>query len=43
MGPALVALFLGLFNNITISLLPVLALFILGFIVLYYVDTDEIT
>ena len=43
MGPALVALVLGISNSVTISLLPVLALFVLGFIILYFVDTNEIT
>ena len=42
MGPALVALVLGISNSVTISLLPVLALFVLGFIILYFVDTNEI-
>ncbi len=41
MGPALVGLFLALFENIRISLLPILVLFVLGLIVLYFVKTDE--
>ena len=41
MGPALVALVLGISNSVTISLLPVLALFVLGFVILYFVDTNE--
>ena len=41
MGPALVGLFLALFENVRISLLPILVLFILGLIVLYFVKTDE--
>ena len=41
MGPALVGLFLALFENVRISLLPILVLFILGLIVLYFVETDE--
>ena len=41
MGPALVGLFLALFENVRISLLPILVLFVLGLIVLYFVKTDE--
>ena len=41
MGPALVGLFLALFENVRISLLPILILFVLGLIVLYFVKTDE--
>ena len=41
MGPALVGLFLALFDNVRISLLPILVLFVLGLIVLYFVKTDE--
>ena len=41
MGPALVGLFLALFENVRISLLPILVLFVLGQIVLYFVKTDE--
>ena len=41
MGPALVGLFLALFENVRISLLPILVLFVLGLIVLYFVTTDE--
>ena len=41
-GPALVGFFLLAFNNVRISLLPILILFILGLIVLYFVETDEI-
>ena len=41
MGPALVGLFLALFENVRISLLPILVLFLLGLIVLYFVKTDE--
>ena len=41
MGPALVGLFLALFENVRISLLPILVLFVLGIIVLYFVKTDE--
>ncbi len=37
MGPALVGLFLALFENVRISLLPILVLFVLGLIVLYFV------
>tara|TARA_A100001015_G_C15016378_1_gene725729 strand:- start:1744 stop:2709 length:966 start_codon:yes stop_codon:yes gene_type:complete len=40
-GPALVGTFLAIFNNVRISLLPILVLFILGLIVLYFVETDE--
>ena len=40
-GPALVGVFLAIFNNVRISLLPILVLFILGLIVLYFVKTDE--
>ena len=40
-GPALVGAFLAIFNNVRISLLPILVLFILGLIVLYFVETDE--
>ena len=41
MGPALVGLFLALFENVRVSLLPILVLFVLGLIVLYFVKTDE--
>ena len=41
MGPALVGLFLALFESVRISLLPILVLFVLGLIVLYFVKTDE--
>ena len=41
MGPALVGLFLALFENVRISLLPILVQFVLGLIVLYFVKTDE--
>ncbi len=41
MGPALVGLFLALFENVRISLLPILVLFVLGLVVLYFVKTDE--
>ena len=41
MGPALVGLFLALFENVRLSLLPILFLFVLGLIVLYFVKTDE--
>ena len=41
MGPALVGLFLALFENVRISLLPILVLFVMGLIVLYFVKTDE--
>ena len=41
MGPALVGLFLALFENVRISLLPILVLFVIGLIVLYFVKTDE--
>ena len=41
MGPALVGLFLAFFENVRISLLPILVLFVLGLIVLYFVKTDE--
>ena len=41
MGPALVGLFLALFENVRISLLPILVLFVLGLIFLYFVKTDE--
>ena len=41
MGPALVGVFLALFENVRISLLPILVLFVLGLIVLYFVKTDE--
>ena len=41
MGPALVGLFLAMFENVRISLLPILVLFVLGLIVLYFVKTDE--
>ena len=41
MGPALVGLFLALFENVRISLLPIVVLFVLGLIVLYFVKTDE--
>jgi UMF1 family MFS transporter len=41
MGPALVGLFLALFENVRISLLPILVLFVLRLIVLYFVKTDE--
>jgi len=41
MGPALVGLFLALFENVRISLFPILVLFVLGLIVLYFVKTDE--
>tara|TARA_B100000925_G_scaffold260347_1_gene216425 strand:- start:195 stop:683 length:489 start_codon:yes stop_codon:yes gene_type:complete len=41
-GPALVGIFLVAFNNVRISLLPILILFILGLLVLYFVETDEV-
>ena len=42
MGPALVAIFLAIFKNTIVMLLPILILFILGLIVLYFVDTNEV-
>tara|TARA_B100001142_G_C14345993_1_gene659999 strand:- start:752 stop:1999 length:1248 start_codon:yes stop_codon:yes gene_type:complete len=42
MGPALVAVFLAIFNNSIVMLLPILILFILGLVILYFVDTSEI-
>ncbi len=42
MGPALVGIFLAIFKNTIVMLLPILILFVLGFIVLYFVETDEI-
>ena len=42
MGPALVGIFLAIFKNTIVMLLPILILFVLGLIVLYFVDTDEV-
>jgi len=42
MGPALVGIFLAIFKNTIVMLLPILILFILGLIVLYFVDTNEV-
>ena len=42
MGPALVGIFLAIFKNTIVMLLPILILFVLGLIVLYFVETDEI-
>ena len=42
MGPALVGIFLAIFKNTIVMLLPILILFILGLIVLYFVDTHEV-
>ena len=42
MGPALVGIFLAIFKNTIVMLLPILILFVLGLIVLYFVDTNEI-
>ena len=42
MGPALVGIFLVIFKNTIVMLLPILILFVLGLIVLYFVDTDEV-
>jgi len=42
MGPALVGIFLAIFKNTIVMLLPILILFVLGLIVLYFVDTNEV-
>ena len=42
MGPALVGIFLASCKNTIVMLLPILILFILGLIVLYFVDTNEV-
>jgi UMF1 family MFS transporter len=42
MGPALVGIILAIFKNTIVMLLPILILFVLGLIVLYFVDTDEV-
>ena len=41
-GPALIGLFLVIFKDTSLMLLPLLVLFVLGIIVLYFVKTDEI-
>ena len=41
-GPALIGIFLAIFKDTTFMLLPLLILFVLGIIVLYFVDTDEV-
>ena len=40
-GPLLFGLFIAVFDNVRIGLLPILVLFVLGLIVLYFVKTDE--
>ena len=42
MGPALVGIFLAIFKNTIVMLLPILILFVLGLIVLYFVDINEV-
>ena len=42
MGPALVGIFLAIFKNTIVMLLPILILLVLGLIVLYFVDTNEV-
>ena len=41
-GPALIGIFLVIFKDTSLMLLPLLVLFVLGIIVLYFVKTDEI-
>ena len=41
-GPALIGLFLVIFKDTSLMLLPLLVLFVMGIIVLYFVNTDEI-
>ncbi len=41
-GPALIGLFLVIFKDTSLMLLPLLVLFVMGIIVLYFVKTDEI-
>ena len=41
-GPALIGLFLVIFKDTSLMLLPLLVLFVIGIIVLYFVKTDEI-
>ena len=41
-GPALIGIFLAVFKDTTLMLLPLLILFVLGIVVLYFVDTDEV-
>ena len=41
-GPALIGIFLVIFKDTSLMLLPLLILFLLGIIVLYFVKTDEI-
>ena len=41
-GPALIGLFLVIFKDTSLMLLPLLVLFVIGIIVLYLVKTDEI-
>ena len=41
-GPALIGTFLVIFKDTSLMLLPLLILFVLGIIVLYFVKTDEI-
>ena len=41
-GPALIGIFLAIFKDTTLMLLPLLILFVLGIVVLYFVDTDEV-
>ena len=41
-GPALIGIFLAIFKDTSLMLLPLLVLFVLGIIVLYFVKTDEI-
>ena len=40
MGPALVGLFIGIFESIRIALLPVIILFFLGAAILYFVKVN---
>ena len=42
LGPALIGIFLAIFKDTTLMLLPLLILFVLGIVVLYFVDTDEV-
>ena len=41
-GPALIGIFLVIFKDTSLMLLPLLVLFVLGIIVLYFVKTNEI-
>ena len=38
LGPAMVAVFLNLFNNLQIALIPIIILFIIGGILMYFVN-----